>query len=322
MFLSSNVIVIRMRRGAGGATISAYSPGEDQSGSQGTNQYRRPMSPEAFDWDESLYAGSAEFYATGRLPYPRAMADQLAAELRLDGHGRLLDVGCGPGSVALLLAPLFESVVGVDADEDMIAEARRQADLREVRNAVWHVLRAEQLPAGLGSFRAATFAQSFHWMDRSRVVEIVSAMLEPGGAWVHVNATTHRGVEEPSPPQPAPPRAQIHDLVRSYLGPVRRAGRGSLPEGTATDEEAIMLTAGYTEPTRIEVPRGEVFARSTDEIVASVYSLSSAAPHLFAERRAEFEADLREILHRASPSGVFRERARDIELVIWRRPGP
>jgi len=103
---------------------------------------------------------------------------------------------------------------------------------------------------------------------------------------------------------------------------VRRAGRGSLPEGTATDEEAIMLTAGYTEPTRIEVPRGEVFARSTDEIVASVYSLSSAAPHLFAERRAEFEADLREILHRASPSGVFRERARDIELVIWRRPGP
>src|SRR3954470_13773302 len=206
MFLSSNVIVIRMRRGAGGATISAYSPGEDQSGSQGTNQYRRPMSPEAFDWDESLYAGSAEFYATGRLPYPRAMADQLAAELRLDGHGRLLDVGCRPGSVPLLLAPLFESVVGVDADEDMIAEARRQADLREVRNAVWHVLRAEQLPAGLGSFRAATFAQSFHWMDRSRVVEIVSAMLEPGGAWVHVNATTHRGVEEPSPPQPAPPR--------------------------------------------------------------------------------------------------------------------
>jgi len=32
------------------------------------------------------------------------------------------------------------------------------------------------------------------------------------------------------------------------------------------------------------------------------------------------EADLRELLRRSSPSGRFYERARDIELVIWRRP--
>ena len=38
--------------------------------------------------------------------------------------------------------------------------------------------------------------------------------------------------------------------------------------------------------------------------------------------QASFEADLRDLLAAASPTGVFRERARDIELVIWRKPAP
>jgi SAM-dependent methyltransferase len=273
-----------------------------------------------FEWDESLYAGSAAYYATGRLPYPHAMAQALTAELGLDGHGRLLDVGCGPGSLALLLAPLFEQVVGVDADREMIEAARRGAAARGVVNAEWVVSRAERLPGELGRFRVATFAQSFHWMDRPHVVQVVSDMIEPAGAWVHVNATTHRGVEEEHPPQPSPPREQIAELVRRYLGPDRRAGRQTLPTGTPKDEEAVMRAAGYREPRRVRVPRGEVFSRSEDDIVASVHSLSWAAPHLFGDRRDAFETDLRELLRRTSPSGRFYERARDIELVIWRRP--
>jgi 2-polyprenyl-3-methyl-5-hydroxy-6-metoxy-1,4-benzoquinol methylase len=159
------------------------------------------------------------------------MAEALAAELDLDGHGRLLDVGCGPGSLALVLALLFEQVVGVDADREMIEAARREAAARGVANAEWVVSRAEQLPAGLGRFGVATFAQSFHWMDRPHVVQVVSDMIEPAGAWVHVNATTHRGVEEQHPPRPSPPREQIAELVRRYLGPDRRAGRQTLPTG-------------------------------------------------------------------------------------------
>jgi SAM-dependent methyltransferase len=67
-------------------------------------------------WDETLYAGSAGYYAAGRLPYPPELPDVLRRELGLDGTGRLLDVGCGPGSLTLLLARLFAAVVGVEAD--------------------------------------------------------------------------------------------------------------------------------------------------------------------------------------------------------------
>ena len=146
------------------------------------------------EWDAKLYEGSARYYATGRLPYPPEMAAVLRDVLSLDGTGRLIDVGCGPGSVALLLAPLFAEVVGVDPDAGMIAEAARVASQQGVENTRWVEARAEALPDDLGSFRVATFAQSFHWMDRERVSSIVREMLERGGSWVHVSATTHQGV--------------------------------------------------------------------------------------------------------------------------------
>ena len=80
-----------------------------------------------------------------------------------------------------------------------------------------------------------------------------------------------------------------------------------------------MVAAGFAGPTRVlAVGGGRVFDRSEDEIVASVFSLSSAAPHLFGERLGAFEAELRQLLAEVSPDGRFSERAREIELVVWR----
>lgn len=272
-----------------------------------------------WEWDETLYAGSAAYYAQGRMRYPPELADALRDELSLDGSGRLLDVGCGPGSLTLLLAPLFAEAVGVDADRDMIAEAEREAERLGIANVTWVRLRAEELPAGLGTFRVATFAQSFHWMERERVAATVREMLEPGGAWVHVNATTHEGVVGAEGlPAPKPPRDGIRELVRAYLGDARRAGAGSLPDGPPSGEEDVMLAAGFPSPRRLEVACGGIVERSEDDVVASVFSLSSAAPHLFGGRLAEFGSDLRELLRATSPTGRFAERHRDIELVVWR----
>jgi len=170
-------------------------------------------------------------------------------------------------------------------------------------------LPAEELPGDLGLFRAATFAQSFHWMDRPRVAGAVRSMLEPDGSWVHVGATTHEGVDDARDlPFPSPPRAEIAELVRQYLGPTRRPG--------VSGEDDVLVAAGFSRPRRVIVP-GHVHERSEDDVVASVFSLSWAAPHLFGDRRAAFETDLREVLWRTSPDGRFAEHAREVELVIW-----
>jgi Methyltransferase domain len=266
----------------------------------------------------TLYAGAASHYARGRVAYPQALADLLAAELGLDGSGRLLDVGCGPGSLTLLLAPLVAEAIGIDADPDMIAEAEDLAVRAGVRNAGWRVLRAEDLPAGLGSFRLVTLAQSFHWMDRASVAAAAHGMLQPGGTCAHVHATTHEGVDTSDPlPHPQPPRAAIAELVRRYLGPRRRAGQGVLPTGsTPGGEDAIYRAAGFTGPRRLELP-GAVVDRTADQVVAAVLSLSGSAPHLFGPRRAAFEADLRALLHDTSPTGVFSQHMREIALDLW-----
>lgn len=256
-----------------------------------------------WEWDQTLFAGSAEYYARGRMAYPSSIADGLTAELGLDGTGRLLDVGCGPGTLTSLLADRFEQVVGVDADPGMIEAAGRLG----VGNAEWRQMRAEELPAGLGSFRLVTFAQSFHWMDRPLVAGIVRRMLDADGACAHVHAMTHQGVEGDVP------HAEIGELVRSFLGPVRRAGQGLLPQGTAGGESEIYRAAGFTGPATFEVP-GRVVERNADDIVAAVFSVSGSAPHLFGDRRAEFEAALRELLG----DKVFHERMTETVVDVWR----
>jgi SAM-dependent methyltransferase len=257
---------------------------------------------DAAEWDPSLYSGSARYYARGRVAYPAELATAFAAELGLNGSGRLLDVGCGPGSLTLLLAASFEEAVGLDADRDMLAEAGRQAAEAGLGNCRWVHRRAEELPAGLGRFRVITFAQSFHWFDRPRVAAAVRGMLTPGGVCAHVHASTHEIVH------PA-----IPELVREYLGPVRRAGQRTLPDGTAGGEPEVYRAAGFDGPRRFVVP-GRVVTRTVDEVVAGVFSLSSSAPHLFGNRRAEFEAELR---RRLAPAGTFRVRLPEIAVDLW-----
>ena len=279
---------------------------------------------ETWSWDESLFAGAAAHYEQGRLPYAPGLAGALAGCLGLDGRGRLLDAGCGPGTVTLPLAPLFEAVVGLDPDAEMLAAASRAAARRGAGNASWVRLRAEDLPAGLGSFRVVTFAQSFHWMDRPRVARAVAAMLDPGGAVVQVDAPGYRPGELAAEWRqgrlafPPPPDDAVDQLRRRYLGDDRRAGQGirnTSPDG----EDGVFRQAGFLPAVTVTVPDQRVLERTADDIVALVFSLSSTAPHLFGGRRDDFEADLRETLARASAAGRFCVRLRDNIARVWRR---
>lgn len=264
--------------------------------------------------------GFGRLLPAGRLPYAPGLADALADALRLDGRGRLLDVGCGPGTLALELARLFGEVVGVDPDDGMIAEAgRAAAEEAPAGKARWVRARAEELPAGLGTFTVAAFGQSFHWMDRDRVATAVRAMLRPGGAVVHVSDLKGevRGVE--GLPHPAVPYAAIDELVRRYLGPVRRAGQGVLPHGTPGGEAAVFARAGFAGPRRLVVPGGQLLERDGDDVVAGVFSMSFSAPHLFGTERDGFEAELRALLRQASASGRFSERRPGTEVHLWWR---
>jgi len=281
--------------------------------------------PIGWEWDETLFLGSAPYYERGRLHYAPGLADAFRTALNLDGTGRLIDVGCGPGIITLTLAPLFSVAIGVDPDAGMVAEGARRAAAEGIANITWIQALAEDLPAHLSDappFQVATFAQSFHWMDRPRVATMMRGMLVPGGAFVQVS-----DVKEPIVlsgrilPYPAPPYPAVEELVRAYLGPVRRAGQGFfVHQGTPGDELAVLHDAGYDPSQRLRVPAGPPLVRTVDDIVAWTFSLSGSAPHLFAERLPAFEADLRRMLEDAADAGRFSEQPPDTDVIIWRTP--
>ncbi|MFB7088209.1 class I SAM-dependent methyltransferase [Streptomyces sp. NPDC056296] len=274
-----------------------------------------------WEWDDMLFAGTAAYYRRGRLPYAPGLVDVLTEVLNLDGRGRLVDVGCGPGTLTLMLAHLFSEVVGVDPDGGMIAEAAREGAERGVADkARWVRARAEELPAGLGTFTVATFGQSFHWMDRDAVAATIRDMLRPGGVLVHISDLKGEVRSTEGLPYPAIPHAAIAELVTRRLGWVRRAGRGMLPEGTPGGEAAVFARAGFSGPRRHVAPGGQALERTCADVVAGVFSMSYSAPHLFGADFDAFETDLRGLLLETSPSGRFSERQPGTEIFVWSSP--
>lgn len=264
-----------------------------------------------WEWDRTLFEGAAAHYVVGRVPYPDGLEDAIAEALHLDGTGTLLDVGCGPGVLALRLADRFASVVGLDPDAGMLAEAERLGVERGT-DATWLLARAEDLAAHVGdaTIRVATFGASFHWMDRDLVAALVHDALEPGGAFVHVGP----GHPTDRPPTDVPLEA-VDALVRHHLGPHRRAGQGIRPTSPG-DEDAVLARLPYDGPQRIVVT-GRPLERTVDQVVAHVLSMSNAAPHLFGDRLEEFTTELRALL--GDGRRTFVADQGDTLVRIWRR---
>jgi SAM-dependent methyltransferase len=272
-------------------------------------------------YDPTIFEGSAAHYRSGRPPYSPQLEAVLAEELGLDGSGRLLDGGCGPGILTLRLAHLFDEAVGLDPDAAMLDEGRRVAAELGITNVGWAQALAEDLPeAAPGPYRLVTFGQSLHWTDEARVDEAVYDMLEPGGALAMVVHTVEGRPVPPSPGLPPIPHAEIEALVKRYLGPDRRAGQGAAPVRTYRFEDVLVRTR-FGAPEAIFAPGIPDLVRDTESVVSGYFSFSWSAPHLFGDRVDEFAAELRELLALRSPEGVFWDWPGDTEVILARKPG-
>ena len=272
-------------------------------------------------YDPTLYKGSAAYYLRGRPAYSQALREMVAAECGLDGTGQLIDVGCGPGVLAVELAPVVHEAVGLDPDADMLAEAARHAERARVTNVRWVQGLAEQIPdLDLGTSRLVTFGQSFHRTDRERVAEAVYDLLEPGGSMVLVAHSIDHGPEPPGPGYPKIPHETILALIDWYLGPRRRSGQGY--QGPPADrwEDALRRTR-FGQPRQVVAPGRRDIVQDSDGVLANYLSMSFCAPHLFGDRFDSFETEVRQSLADRSPSGLFWDWPGDTDIVIADKPG-
>jgi SAM-dependent methyltransferase len=272
------------------------------------------------EYDPTQFRGTARYYLRGRPPYSALLGDVMARELKLDGTGRLLDVGCGPGTVGVQLAPLFEHVTLLEPDAEMLVAAREHAATQAVTSVDFVRATAEDLPGlRLEPMRVATFGQSFHRTDRLRVADAVYDVLEPGGALVLIVHDATR----PAPPQPAHtppiPHEDIDRLIRAYLGPERRSG--ARPAAAYGDErlEDTLARTRFGRPRIAYAPGRPDIVRDVDGVIAGCLSMSFAAPPLFGSRLDAFVADLRDLLEHRSPSGRLWDWPGDTRILIATR---
>jgi SAM-dependent methyltransferase len=250
------------------------------------------------------FRGTAPFYRF-RVPYPAGVFELLRSEFALDDGCRALDLGCGPGTLAIPLSRLVGDVVALDVDAEMLAEGERQAAEAGRANIRWLCSRAEEVSSDLGRFRLVTLGQSFHWMDRDRVLRRLAPLVEDRGGLALVAPGRRRPQESWE--------ALARSVVAKYLG---ASGRHPLANPEPEDEPALLRSQDFAQVGAREFR--SAIERDVPAILGWVYSSSISARHRFGERAAEFERELAEALARASPSGVFRETV-ETEVVVIRK---
>ncbi len=135
------------------------------------------------------YQTAAQYYLQGRPPYAPALIRRVAQICGLHAAHRVLDLGCGPGQLALAFAALAGRVVAVDPEPAMLEIARREAaraglsiDFREGSSG--------DLGPDLGAFRLVVIGRAFHWMEREETLRRLDGIIESGGSLAACSETT------------------------------------------------------------------------------------------------------------------------------------
>jgi ubiquinone/menaquinone biosynthesis C-methylase UbiE len=254
--------------------------------------------------DSSPFADAAAYYDRSRAPYAPAALDHVISALALDETARVLDLGCGPGTIAIPLSSIVAEVVAVDPDAHMLAEGRRLAAARGRSNIRWVQARAEDALPNLGQFRAATLGQSLHWMDRDQVLSRLAGVVEDGGGLAILDERQGRTPESWA--------GVTADLVVKYLGRRGRHPRKH-PE---TDHAPSLRRSSQFRAFTVRAFLAET-TRDAASILAGVYSSVGSTRPMFGDRAAAFEAELSQALWRLNPSGVFKE---GLETAVFLAP--
>jgi trans-aconitate methyltransferase len=219
----------------------------------------------------------------------------------------LIDLGTGPGPLALGFSSYAGRVVGVDPEPAMLAAARVSAR-RAGADVTFLEGRAEDLPEDVGSFDVVTIGRALHWMDHGALAPLFARLIAPGGAVVVCASFSVRDARNPWLGDYEARRAWSDETL------LRDASKGEQTHRNLAD---VLGPAGFGVAETVSVET--TYEVSASDLARRVLTFSPSSPAALGERVDAMLADIEARLLPFSRDGILTE-----TLVSWadiaRRP--
>ncbi|MBZ6074726.1 class I SAM-dependent methyltransferase [Microvirga puerhi] len=237
------------------------------------------------------FASSAAFYERYRPIYPPAFFSTVSQTLGLDGSQRLIDLGTGPGLLAIGFAPFVTEIVGVDPEPAMLAAAGKAAARAGVRLNLIHAT-TENLPQDVGNFQLATIGRALHWMEPQATLQVFDRIIAPGGVIVIASSRPDT-------------REEQNEWLPAYQEVRQRWTPPDAGESRNHDPKAFFAGSSFEPGETIEVAAQQ--SLSIDDLIGRTLSYSSSSPQRLGNKVGLMTEDLRRTLAPFASSGRIEE---------------
>lgn len=166
---------------------------------------------------------------------------------------RVLEIGCGPGSVSLRVAAVAERLTAIDISDTAVRQASERAARARLSNAEFHVMNAEELAFEAGSFDFICGRSILHHLDLNRAYPAIARVLRPSGVAVFleplghnplVNAFRHKTPDLRTPDEHPLMRSDLRLALR-YFGRVQVRPRILASLGAALLPDGVLFRGAY-----------------------------------------------------------------------------
>jgi ubiquinone/menaquinone biosynthesis C-methylase UbiE len=107
------------------------------------------------------FRSAAQYYLVGRPPYSSLLIRRVVELCALNARHRILDLGTGPGQLAIAFAPSVMEVTALDPEPEMLEIGKKNASSGHFKiNFVQGS--SYDLGPRFGRFQAATIGRAFH----------------------------------------------------------------------------------------------------------------------------------------------------------------
>ncbi len=232
------------------------------------------------------FASTVAYYERARPPYGAAFFEAVALQLGLDGRERLLDVGAGPGILAIGFAPYCREVIGVDPEPGMVEAARAAAERAGV-TVRFIEGRFEDPAAKLGAFDLVSIGRAIHWLDPEPARAALDRALAPGGRVLVCGATSAK---------------DGRNLWLETFNAVRDRWKGDRP---SRDHHSFFANGQFTRTGTIRVEG--IHAVPVERLVERVLSMSTSSSERLGDEVPAMKSAMREALAPFAADGMIED---------------